>query len=107
MARAWPVALGAVLLAGGLPGVTAAQQPRGYIRMPSGDSLPVWNLKRYAVRNDSMALVLDYETRIELSDTTAVQREIITIWPLFRPAVEQSGLYTAAIRELTPRLLPA
>ena len=28
MARAWPVALGAVLLAGGLPGVTAAQQPR-------------------------------------------------------------------------------
>lgn len=105
MARAWPVALGAVLLAGGLPGVTAAQQPRGYIRMPSGDSLPVWNLKRYAVRNDSMALVLDYETRIELSDTTAVQREIITIWPLFRPAVEQSGLYTAAIRAV--RFVPA
>ncbi len=92
------LAFGAVLLAGGVPGLTGAQQPRGYIRMPSGDSLPVWNLTPYAVRNDSTALVLDYETRMELSDTVAVQREIISIWPLFRPAVEQAGLWTAAIR---------
>ncbi|HEY7636407.1 MAG TPA: hypothetical protein VH763_12715 [Gemmatimonadales bacterium] len=105
MARTWRIAFGAVLLAGGLSGVADAQHPRGYIRMPSGDSLPVWNLTRYPVRHDSMALVLDYETRIELRDTTAVQREIITIWPLFRPAVEQAGLWTAAIRAV--RFAPA
>ncbi len=100
MARPWRVAFGAVLLAAGLPGLTAAQQPRGYIRMPSGDSLAVWSLTLYPVRDDSTALVLDYETRTQLSDTAALQREIIAIWPLFRPAVEKAGLWTAAIRAL-------
>jgi hypothetical protein len=105
MARPWRIALGALLLAGGLHGVTTAQQPRGYIRMPSGDSLPVWSLMLYPVRDDSTALVLDYETRMQLSDTAAIQREIIAIWPLFRPAVEKAGLWSAAIRAL--RFTPA
>jgi hypothetical protein len=105
MARAWRIALGAVLLAGGLPRLAEAQRPRGYIRMASGDSLLVWNLTRYPVRDDSTVLVLDYETRMDLSDTAAVQHEIITIWPLLRPAVEKAGLWTAAIRAL--RFVPA
>jgi hypothetical protein len=50
-------------------------------------------------------MVLDYETRRELSDTAALQREILRIWPSFRPAVEKAGLWTAAIRAL--RFVPA
>jgi hypothetical protein len=73
--------------------------------MPSGDSLPLWNLTLYPVRDDSTALVLDYETRMDLSDTAGLQREILTIWPSFRPAVEKAGLWTAAIRAL--RFVPA
>jgi hypothetical protein len=68
--------------------------------MPSGDSLAVWGLELFRVRKDTPALVLNYETRLNLRDSAAVRREILSIWPGFRPAAEQRGLSRAAIRAL-------
>jgi hypothetical protein len=78
----------------------AAQHPAGFIRMPSGDSLPVWGLELFRVRQEAPALVLHYETRLDLHDSAAVRREILHIWPGLRPAAEQRGLSRAAIRAL-------
>jgi len=82
---------GALLLIGLAPSRGAAQRPAGFIRMPSGDSLAVWGLELFRVRQDAPALVLNYETRLSLRDSAAVRREILAIWPGLRPAAEQRG----------------
>jgi hypothetical protein len=91
---------GALLLVGLAPSTGAAQHPAGFIRMPSGDSLAVWGLELFRVRQEAPALVLHYETRLDLRDSAAVRREILSIWPGLRPAAEQRGLKQAAIRAL-------
>jgi hypothetical protein len=96
--RPYPIII--ALLAAQVPVPGAAQHPAGFIRMPSGDSLPVWGFELYRVKNQPPALVLHYETRLDLHDSAAVRGEILAIWPGFRPAAEQRGVERAAIRAL-------
>ena len=94
------LALSPLFLLGLTPSPGAAQHPAGFIRMPSGDSLAVWGLEQFQVQQGPPALVLHYETKLDLRDSAAVRREILAIWPGLRPAAEQRGFSQAAIRAL-------
>ena len=56
----------------------------------------------YFKNGDPPALVLKYETEIELSEQEALKLEVNEIWKIFKHDVEKSGFTTGAIRAQRP-----
>lgn len=56
----------------------------------------------YFKNGDPPALVLKYETGIELSNVEELKSEVSEIWKIFKYDVEKSGFTTAVIRAQRP-----
>lgn len=69
------------------------------LRLGNGKEVQVLSTGRYTFENgDPPALVLRYETEIDLSDYIELKSEVDEIWKIFRQNVEESGYTTAAVR---------
>ena len=62
------------------------------------ESLTVYRVKYWTFRNGTApALQLEYEPPFSVTDTDAVRREAVRLWPVFGPYVKGMGLSNAII----------
>jgi len=71
--------------------------PFKLIRLVSGDTFTVYRVKSWTFTNGGSALQLEYQTRVDIYDTTAVKAEAARLWTVFRPYVEQTSLASAIL----------
>ncbi len=73
------------------------------VKLQNGKDVKIISMGPFAFTNgDPPALVLKYETQIDLSDSKALKSEVDEIWKLFIYNVEKAGFTTAAIRAQRP-----
>ena len=73
------------------------------VELENGKKVKLLSMGPFHFKNgDPPALVLKYETEIELSDYDALKAEVDEIWKIFKHNVKKSGFSTAAIRAQRP-----
>ena len=73
------------------------------ITLENGHKVKLLSMGPFHFKNgDPSALVLTYETEIELSSYSKLKSEVDEIWKSFRHDVEKSGFTVAAIRAQRP-----
>ena len=84
-----------------LLGVTAVAQTQTQatrdVFLPSGKLMRVLSVSRLNIAHQGTALVLTYQTDLNLSDLSALRKEIDEIWPVFKGDVEKARSTTAII----------
>ena len=65
--------------------------------LPSGKVLRVLGVSRLAYGDHKTALVLMYQTDLDVSELAALRKEVDQIWPIFKGDVERAKLTTAII----------
>lgn len=102
-ARGWTRPLWATLIFGGAAFI-AYMWPKPWLvyTLPSGHHITHVGLGRFVVPNDDPVLRLAYQTELTLTDTTALRREAIELWPRFRLDVDRGGYRNAAFLAQAP-----
>ncbi len=96
----WALAAVLILLAAGC----TQSGPRYQIhKLPSGKEVRILGMYKMFFSNDDPALMLKYETDIQLSDAAALQKEVEEIWDVFQVDVEKAGLSTGILQASTPQ----
>ncbi len=73
------------------------------VELENGKKVALLSMGPFYFKNgDPPALVLKYETKIELSNYEALKAEVDEIWKIFKHNVKTSGFSTAAIRAQRP-----
>ncbi len=90
------VRLGATILALflGCGGNPPAYQER---TLPSGQTVKVLGVGKMFFTTGEAALMLKYQTDLNLDDQAALHREVLGIWDVFRQDVERAGLKGAIV----------
>jgi hypothetical protein len=65
--------------------------------LPSGRQVKIMAIGQIFFSNDSPALMLKYETDLDLNDKSKLQKEITEIWEMFKFNVEKTNLKNAII----------
>lgn len=77
-------------------------KPWATYTLPSGHKVTHVILGHFVVKNSDPVLRLRYETALPLSDSAALRREALELWPRFREKVERDGYNTAAFYAEAP-----
>ena len=76
-----------------------------HLLLPTGDTLLVYQVKYWNFSSgEPPALQLEYEAPFKVSDTNAVRREAVLLWPFFEPYVEAQHLQGAIITATNLRI---
>ena len=68
------------------------------VTAPSGRQLKIEEVSEIARAGGGAAMRLAYHSDVDLTDLSALQREVDDVWQTFRDQVEQRGLRFAVIR---------
>ena len=77
-----------------------ASEPNYQIKtLANGGQVKVIGItKMYSTNGVNKWLILDYQTKVSISDVDALKKEADQIWPYFKNDVEQAGMDEALIR---------
>lgn len=67
------------------------------VSLPSGKQIKVMGIQRIYFSKGAPALMLKYQTDVDLSDKAALRSEADEIWPMFKKNVDQENLGSAII----------
>ena len=65
--------------------------------LPSGQTVKVLGVRKMFFTKGEAALMLKYQTDLNLDDQGALHREVLAIWDVFRQDVERAGLKGAIV----------
>ena len=65
--------------------------------LPSGQTVKVLGVGKMFFTKGDAALILKYQTDLNLDDQAALHREVLAIWDVFRQDVERAGLKGAIV----------
>jgi len=65
--------------------------------LPSGQAVKVLGVGKMFLTKGDAALMLKYQTDLNLDDQAALHREVLAIWDVFRQDVERAGLKGAFV----------
>jgi hypothetical protein len=86
-----------------LSGCGSAAQPHfQYRRLPSGEQVRVLAIRKVNVGASGPALMLQYETDLNLDDEAAVHAEVERIWAEFRRDADQAQVRSAIVSANAP-----
>jgi hypothetical protein len=91
----------ATLLAAGCGG-TPPQQPYQIHTLPSGEQVKVLGVGRINFSGSGPALMLKYQTDLNMSDTAALHAQAARIWEEFRKDADQAQVTSAVVSANSP-----
>ncbi len=74
-----------------------AEPEYSLVATPGGRSFKLESISEVVRPNSETALLLNYQTDLDLADGRALESEVEAIWGYLRPEVENRGLQTATI----------
>ena len=94
MTRTMILTLALIILAGGC----STQGPSYQVtKLPSGKEIKLIGIGKIAFSNDSPALMLKYQTDLNIDNKIALKKEAEDIWNTFKNDVEKDNLSNAII----------
>jgi hypothetical protein len=72
--------------------------------LPSGDTLTVYRVKTWTLTEGGHALQLEFQTRVPITDTSALRMQFARVWSVFAPYAEESGAQSAILTATDLRL---
>jgi hypothetical protein len=100
--RRWAMVSWFVTLLAAACGGAPAQPPYQIHRLPSGEQIKVLSIGRINFSGSGPALVLKYQTDLNMSDTAALHAQAARIWQEFHKDAEQAQVTSAIVSANSP-----
>jgi hypothetical protein len=98
----WAIGPWLVTLLAAACGGAASQPPYQIHTLPSGEQIKVLGVGRINLPASGPALMLKYQTDLNMSDTAALHAEAERIWQEFRKDAEQAQVASAILSANSP-----